>query len=412
MSKPEDRREIERSEIISLQLLFGLFGFGALAVAQRNPDLEHNLHLVNGAFGSLISLGAIGGLIGMILMGQWIHRIGVFKAIFAAATVFYGGLALVPHLHNIWLYTLCNIIISFAFATFHIANHTQVLRRQEETGRNLLPLMGAGWSIGVLSVTSVAALLTPLLSFAVHIDLIMLAMWFATMVVIIRLRSGLVAAAPEAVERVKLNWSDFKYNFTFDKSANVAFILGVMMEVAAGDWGTLVTNQEIKQPENLAVLSYLALVLGMIIGRLGQPKALRIFSERSLLRICAIGGGSLFILLTQSAFYIAKRDAAAGLAMEIIAFFVGGIGTSVIAPLFINVAVRRSKEKASVIIARMGVTQTILFMALKNVLSQIVSHTSITNALIMPGLMLISTAAFGRLVRGARLKAASSVSES
>lgn len=399
----QSKQQIGKQEIISLQLLFGLFGFGLLAIAQRNPDLEHNLGTSNGAFGSIISLGAVGSLVGMIYMGQFIHRIGVFRAILISSTVLYAGLAAVPHIHNIWIYTACNILISGAFATFHIANHTQVLRRQEESGRNLMPLVGAGWSIGVLSVTSVAAILTPLLSFAVHIDLIMALMWVTTLLLVLRLKPTLVPASPESVDRVKISWRDFKYNFTFDKSANIAFVLGVMMEVAAGDWGTLVTNQEIKQPENLAVLSYLALVVGMIIGRLGQTRALRVMSERALLTYCSLIGGSVFLICTELARQVAKHAPNLALAIEIFAFLIGGVGTSVIAPLFINVAVRRSKERASVVIARMGVTQTITFLILKNLMSWLVSLTSITTALVMPALMLMVTAGFGRLVRGSRV---------
>jgi hypothetical protein len=85
------------------------------------------------------------------------------------------------------------------------------------------------------------------------------------------------------------------------------------------------------------------------------------------------------------------------LGLEVLGFFVGGLGTSFMAPLATNIANRRSSQKASEVVAQMNLTNGILAFFAKLVVSWVAQATSITTALLIPGLMLLIASRFAYL---------------
>ena len=96
-----------------LSLLFFIFGFGIMAWVPRFPDLKENLGLSNGAFGSIITTGAIGAFTGLLTAGHIVHKVGV-KKVFISATIFlYLSLALAVQVHSSAIFIIFNILIGF-----------------------------------------------------------------------------------------------------------------------------------------------------------------------------------------------------------------------------------------------------------------------------------------------------------
>jgi positive regulator of sigma E activity len=197
------------------------------------------------------------------------------------------------------------------------------------------------------------------------------------------------------LEKIDLN--RIKKIFTFDKSIILAFSLGTFIEFSAGDWSTLVTNQEIHASKSSSILVYLALIVGMIFGRMYFVNLIRFKSEQYWIRLAAYVGGGGFIFFSQIAWYLAKRHSPLAFASEVVAFAIAGLGTSFMAPLFTTIANRRSNLKPSEIVSQLNLANTIIIFVAKIVVAWVVQATSITFALLIPGVSLILVSQFSRL---------------
>jgi MFS family permease len=397
-------KKVSRSERIRLQLLFGLFGMGLMAIVPRIPDLKHNLNVVNGEFGAILSLGAIGGVTSLLFMGRLVQRIGVRTTLYLTASFLYSLLLIIPHLHTAWLYGIINIFVALMASAHNIALHAQTLQRQDETGEMLLPRMHGSWSIGVLLTVTSALILTSIVPFAAHIDVMVGIIWIATLLLIRMASKDFVAKTDETVHMERINFARIRRTFTFDKSIIVAFALGTLIEFTSGDWSTLVTNQEIHASKSASIWSYLALIMGMIIGRMYFVKLIGYRSERFWIRLAGLAGGGGFILTSQFALFLAGRNLFAALPVEVLAFLIAGLGTSFMSPLFTTIANRRSPLKPSEVVSQLNLANTVMVFVAKNIVAWVVQMTSISTALIIPGLLLMSVAKFAYLGNPRALK--------
>ena len=388
---------ISQSEKVRLQLLFALFGMGLMCFSPRLPDLKANLGVNNGTFGTLLSLGVIGSMVSLLTMGQLVHKFGVKKTLFVSSAALYALVGSVPHIHRPGLYVLVNICIGASFSAYNIAIHTQILHRQEESGEVLLPKAHGAWSIGVLGTALLAFLIAEKVSFAIHIDVMIFLIWSVTFFTVISLKDTFIEKSTDKVEDIGISFAKIKKCFTFDKSIIFFFILAGMLEFASNDWSTLVTYQEIGAAKSVSALSYLALICGMILGRWNFDKLILIRSERVWIKNSATYGSLGFIALTQLAPRLADKNLNLALTLEILGFFIGGLGTSFMSPLATNIAARRSSQKASEVVAQMNFTNGVLAFLAKLLVSWIAQATSITTALLVPGLMLLASSKFAYL---------------
>ena len=76
-------------EYRTLVKLFFLFGFGVMSWIPRFPDIKAQLGLTNGQFGSVISLGNLGGFISLLTIGHVVHKLGSYKVLVASTTALY-----------------------------------------------------------------------------------------------------------------------------------------------------------------------------------------------------------------------------------------------------------------------------------------------------------------------------------
>ena len=368
-----------------------------MAIAPRAPDLKHNLHVSNGAYGLIASFGAIGSIISLLIMGRLVHKVGVLRTLYFSGTLLYALMASMPHIHTPAIYAAVNIAVAIAFAAHNIALHTQTLHRQDESGEILLPRMHGSWSIGVLFTVVSALFLTSHVTFAWHIDVLVTSVWILTMALIYSTRRSFVEKSQDDIVMEPITLQRIRRIFTFDKSIIIAFSIGTFIEFACSDWSTLVTNQEIGVRKSISVLSYLALIVGMILGRMHFVRITRYQSERFWIRLGALAGGGGFIACTQVGWFLAGKGSSLALPIEVAAFFIAGLGTSFMSPLFTTIANRRSSLKASEIVSQLNLSNTIIIFGAKIIVSWIAQVTSITIALLVPGIFLMLVAKFAYL---------------
>ncbi len=368
-----------------------------MALSARSPDLKHNLQVSNGIYGLIVSIGAVGSVVSLLFLGQLVHKIGILQTLVISATGQYAVMAAIPHIHSAQIYAVSNIFLAMCFSAHMIALHTQVLRRQDESGEILLPRMHGSWSLGVLVTVIAALLITSRISFAWHLDFLMAFTWIATMALLRSMKSNFPERSKDGAAFERITLESLKSIFTFDKSIVVAFAMGLLIELSSGDWSTLVTNQEIGAGKSASVLAYLALIVGMILGRMYIVKLIRYRSERFWIRFAAIGGGGGFIFFSQLAWFLAGKGSSYALTCEVIAFFFAGLGTSFMAPIFTTIANRRSSLKPSEVVSKLNLANTIIAFGAKSIISWLAQTTSITIALLVPGILLMLVAKFAYL---------------
>jgi hypothetical protein len=144
--------------------------------------------------------------------------------------------------------------------------------------------------------------------------------------------------------------------------------------------------------------------MGMIIGRMYFVKLIAYRSERFWIRLAGLAGGGGFILTSQLALFLAGRNLSAALPVEVLAFLIAGLGTSFMSPLFTTIANRRSPLKPSEVVSQLNLANTVMVFVAKNIVAWVVQMTSISTALIIPGLLLMSVAKFAYLGNPRALK--------
>lgn len=389
---------ISKEESFYTRAIFFLFGVGVMMIAPRTPDIKANLHVNNGTLGTLFSIGTIGSFVALVYMGQIVQRFGTRNVLICASTWLYAAMFVQPHIHSTWLFALDQIAAAMGWAGYHITINTFSLHRQKLSGIPILPKLHGTWSAGALITAVIAVGITSHITLAWHIDVGISIIWAITMYSIFKLRHVMIPGTREPGDsETKASVKSIKIFLQEEWIILIGCTIGIMLEVGTNDWATLYTKEDIGVSASLSILPYISFGLGMILGRLNLHIVYRYFTERFLIRYSAIFGGVTFIVLIQFASHFAKSNPHLGLVLAFLAFFLGGIGSAFISPMFTTIATRKSRFPAGFVVAQMALFNTSIFFFTKIIISWIAQSTSITTALMVPGVLLLVTSLFAKL---------------
>jgi MFS family permease len=367
-----------------------------MATATRYPEIRDNLHLSNGSFGTILSLGSIGSLIAFLVVGHAAHKYGVKLMVVIGATVCYGLTALVPHLHQGWEFLIVTIGLGFGLTTFHISDNAQAIHRQDQIGKVILPRLHGMWSLGALITSLVAIVVTPFLSLSWHVDLIAITMWIATMYGI-RITSPHFISKEEQDPTPELSIKSILSNLKLLWVISVGQIMALQIEFSINDWSAIYTRDTVKMSAALSVMSYAAFISAMIIMRFRVQYLLERFSERLLMKVVPRIGGVGFVVFLILGSQLAPRHRIFGFLISLLGFAFAGFGSSFLAPTFFGIAFRKTNLPSSVVVAQIGLVNVVVTFILKVIISWVAQATSVTTALTIPGVMLICTSLFAYL---------------
>jgi MFS family permease len=380
---------MSRTEKLNLYLLFLLFGLGIMAIAPRNPEIKHNLAISNGTFGTLISAGGIGSVLSLIFGGHIVHRLGPRPVLIASATIMYSAIAVIPHLHSALLFLLMNIIIGISMSGYHIAINGQALHRQDESGEVLIPRLHGLWSVGALGTAIFAFLITSHVSLAWHIDVMMALIWLFTLASISKLKPYFIGGVKEEEKSPIFSFNKLIAAFKYERLITFGLLCVLMIEFSTNDWATIFAKEQIGMSASLSILPYIIFVISMIFGRFTIHKLLLIKPENYWMRWGPLLGGMMFLILLIVGNQVAHLHREVGFILILLSFIFAGIGCSHLAPTFFGIASRKSDLPGSVVVAQLGLVNTILVFLLKIIISWIVQLTSVIFALLIPGFMLL-----------------------
>jgi len=385
-------------EFKTLIKLFFLFGFGIMSWAPRFPDIKAQLGITNGQFGSILSIGNIGGFISLLLVGHAVHKYGTYKVLMASTILLYLSFSLIVVVKSTLIFAFLIFTVGFAVSAFHIAVNSQAFDSQNRMTKPIIVKLHGVWTAGAVSTGLLSGILINYLSAQAQLISIFLIIFLLKIFFISQLRTRLLM--PNAED----NHFSIKEMFTgmrFDGLIAGGMIGAMYLEIAIGDWSNIFSREYLGIKGGLITIPYVLFMSAMIVGRLGISRILRRMPINKAANYGSVIGGAVFmagVLIS-----IAFRDTHPYTAFIIFSLcsFVGGLGTSFVVPSFFNAATARSALPSSVVIGHIGLINNFLLFSGKWIFAWTAQFTSLAVALLIPAIMAISIPLFSRaLVSG------------
>jgi MFS family permease len=368
-----------------------------MSTATRFPEIRDQLGINNGTFGTYLSLGAIGGVISFILVGHLVHSIGVKPIVLVSASGLFLSIGLVPHIQRPIYWLVLSILIAFFWVSFHIANNAQAIHRQEEVGELILPKLHGLWSLGALITSILAIAITPYVSLAWHIDVVVIVMWALTMYGIIKSTPYFIKKNEEADAFPNLSPIGIAKTLKFQPIIVIAMVLAMQTEFSIQDWSAIYVKDSLKMSASTSIWGYAVFISAMIILRFNAKRMAAKWSERELITKLPILGGVGFAVCISLGTWISETNRVLGFIVALVGFALAGFGSSILAPTLFAISFRKTSLPSSVVVAQIGLTQTIATFIAKVIIAWVAQATSVTVALMIPALMLLATTKFSHL---------------
>jgi len=373
-----------------LNLLFFIFGFGIMAWVPRFPDLKANLGLSNGAFGSIITTGAIGAFTGLLTAGHIVHKVGVKKVFINATFLLYFTFIAIVQVHSPSLFILFNIVIGFGITCIHVSLNAQGFHIQERSGENVITSTAGYWSAGALATAVISGAVVDYIGIGIHVGAVAIIAAGISLYIAAKMKSAFVPANehPETDYRVR----DIFTSFHLDWPISLGLASAIYLEFAISDWGTIFTKERLSVNGTLSTLPYIIFTIFMIAGRLSIHRIPVSYPLHRLAKYSTLLAGIGFMATISVATHLPESAKWGSYALFLLGFSLAGIGSAILGPSFTAAANRRSPNPSAVVIGQLGVANNVLTTALKWLVAGVIGATgSIALALMIPaGLMIVA----------------------
>lgn len=381
-----------------LHALFFIFGFGIMAWVPRFPEVKANLGLSNGAFGSILTTGAIGAFTGLLTVGHIVHKVGVRTVMIAATTLLYSAFVAIVHVHSAPLFIILNIAIAFGITATHVSINAQGFHIQERSKANVVVSSAGYWSAGALCTAILSGFLVGHIGLAAHISSLAVFSAIVTLVIVAQFGSTLVP--PNEHPETDYSIKDIFTTFHFDWRVSFGLACAVYLEFAIGDWGTIFTKERLGVSAGLSTLPYIVFTVFMIIGRLSIQHLTARYQLHQLARVLTLVAGIGFVTTISIATHLPAEAIWTSYALFLLAFALAGIGSSILGPTFTAAANRRSPNPSAVVVGQLGVANNVITTVLKWLVAGIIGATgSIAMAMMIPGVLMIIAAFFTPVIK-------------
>ena len=366
-----------------------------MSLAPRTPDLKANLNINNGTFGTLLSTASIGSIVMLLIGGQIVHRIGAMRSLRIGSTGVSLFFSLLVHTHSPLLFLLFNIAAGGCISIYHIASSGHSLHRQDEVGRVIVPKLHGAWGAGAMCTAAIAFLISTHVSIAWHITTLMIIVWLLTQFSITKL-SPTFPPKPDADDDYQPT-SIKQFKFKINWFLSLGFFCASIMEFTIADWATLFGKEELGMGSSVATLSYLIYLIGLILGRYSIGWALKHQSEQFWIKTGGLVGGAGLSSMLFTASVVVDINKNLGFLLAFLGFFLAGLGSSALAPIFFSIAGRLSNGKNALAVAQLSFVNIFIIFVAKNILAWIVQISSIMIALVITSILMAALLYFGRV---------------
>lgn len=366
-----------------------------MSLAPRTPDLKANLNINNGTFGTLLGSASIGSIIMLLIGGQIVHRIGAKRSLQIGSTavaITYTGLV---NTNSPLLFLVLNILAGSSVSIYHIATSGHSLHRQDEVGAVIVPKLHGAWAVGAMSTTAIAFLISNTLSITTHISGLMFVVWLLTQFCISKLSLTFPENPADDDDYQAISIKQFKFKVNWFLS--LGFFCATVLEFTIADWATLFGKEELGMNNSIATLCYFTCLIGIIVGRYSIGWALNHQSERFWIKAGGAVGGAGFISMILLSSLLVDTNKTIAYLITFFGFFLAGLGSSALAPIFFSIAGRLSNGRNAIAVAQLSFVNTFIIFISKTILAWLVELTSITTALLFASVMMLALLYFGKV---------------
>ena len=389
---------VER-ELRLIKALFFLFGLLIMSWVPRFPEVKANLRLTNGEFGSIVSMGAIGNLVALLTIGHLVHKYGARWILHIGSFLLGTSLILLTHSTSSLVFLIFVIIQGGAISAFHISINSQGFFFQDRTKKQIITLLSGFWSSGALLSSIIAGFLVDRVELGAYSNFLATVCFIVMTILINKLSPNLVKADtnPDSDHRAR----DMFKGFTIDKQISGVLLLVIMLEYAVSDWAAIFVKEDMDIAGGIHTLPYILFTVAMIAGRLNLHNLLKRYEIDYLVVRASLLSGVSMILGIIAVTLVGTSNKNLVLVILSISFTVAGLGSSFLGPSVMNAANTRSKYPSSVVIGQIGVINIILVFIFRWVIAWTAQATSLSIALLIPAVMLLTVPYFGKIFRSA-----------
>jgi MFS family permease len=386
-------------ELNLIKGLFFLFGLLIMSWVPRFPEVKANLQLTNGEFGSLVSMGAIGNLVALLTVGHLVHKYGARWMLHAGSLLLAVSLVFLTHSTSSLVFLVFIILQGLAISAFHISINAQGFHFQDRTKKQIITLLSGFWSSGALISSIIAGFLVDRVALGTYSNALAVFCFITMSYIIVRISPNLVKADanPDSDHRAR----DMFKGFSIDKQVSAALLLVIMLEYAVSDWAAIFVKEDMKIAGGIHTLPYILFTLAMIIGRLNLHNLLPHYSIDYLVVRASLLSGLSFIAGIIAVTLVGTSNKTLVIIILSISFTFAGLGSSFLGPSVMNAANTRSKFPSSVVIGQIGVINITLVFVVRWVIAWTAQATSLTIALLIPSIMLLTVPYLAKIFRNA-----------
>jgi MFS family permease len=314
----------DRRALRSVAVQFFANGTVYATVIPRLPDIQERVGISIGALGLILTIGSVASLVGTVLTGRVIARLGSRRVMIYGAMCSIGFLPIIgfttsPVPLAIALFGLLFFDI-FIDVAMNMQGSVLSARRHAPVMNRLHGL----WSLG--SVTGgVVTVLTLRAGISTPVHLTVVAILLAGALVFVA--PGLLRTdeAPQLDEVAPPVGGRSHHHRPFGLASMLLALGGataMIIEITNGDWASFRLGDDLGAPPGLAGMAFLAFTSGMTIGRLSGDWIQVRVGPATLFRGAAVvaGVGSALATLVPNEY------------VSIVGFLIAGLGTSVLFP--------------------------------------------------------------------------------
>jgi MFS family permease len=295
----------------------------------RIPEIRDDLGLGNAGLGVTLLGGGLGGIVGALVVGRVMDRLGSRSVLTIAATCLSIGMPLIAFAPTAWVLLLLLTSLGVLDVCNDVAMNAQGVIVQQRLGRSIMNRLHAMWSLGFTGgalIGSAAAAAGA----SVRGQLLVVGAILLVTVTVVRRYLIAVDPPPNAADTADDASAGPPRRFTPVTVLMALAAMGaVMLEVMPNDWSAILMR-DVFDFGRAAGFGTMACAGAMLIGRLGGDHVLDRIGPRKLFNraITLVGIGALITV------------AAPVGAVALIGLVVWGLGLSVVFPQLYATAAR------------------------------------------------------------------------
>jgi fucose permease len=320
---------------LAVTITFIINGFTAGTFVARIPDFKRILDVSNGTLGLSLLFVSVGVFVALKPAGRNAAKFGSQPVIFWSTLVLAISCILVGLLFNLQWFWFSLFIFGFAIATQDVSMNAHAVVVEQRANRRLMSVFHGMFSVGTL----IGGVLGGLFS-----------QWEVTPMQQAMTLAGIYVIAALLIKPLFLPAEVDKHDFSTGARAKHPFIFWIfglfglfaaISEGAAGDWGGVLARDAFGATPFISTLPYIVFCTAMIIGRFSGDYLAHRFGASIII---ATGGLISGTGLTAGLFI-------GGVPAIMVAWFLLGLGLSVVIPLMFSAAGTLASTKYAGIIA-------------------------------------------------------------